>query len=336
MQKIIKNLLEITLPAIVFLASFLCNSLVADVKEGKNILIINSYNSEFVWTQDQDKGFIDEVKKHDPSIRFFCEYLDSKRIEVAAHREEFARLLGAKYKDMPISIIYATDDIALEFAQTFAGQIGMGNAEIVASGINNPNNLVSALHPTTIGIHEVQSAKEIVELALTQNPKTNKIVIICDATEVGQDIGNDIDTQACTISDIPIERIPNMSWYETLAYIGKFDRNTLLLLGLYSVDKDGHYIQPYDVASQISQRAKAPVYAFHDIFTISPDVVGGYVNSGIDQGKMAGKLAVRTIQGRSVGRQNQIEKPGFTWVFNYGAMKRFGISESTLPKGSKL
>jgi len=326
---------RITLPAIAFLASVVVCPLQADVPYGKSFLIINSYDSEFKWTRDQVKGFVTEVKNYDANSRFFCEYLDAKRIDVKLCSAEFAELLQQKYQDKTIALIYATDDIALEFIQANAGQIGMGGIPIIASGINNKNNLRQDLHQTTTGIHEAQSAKDIVMLALKQNPNTKRILIVCDSTTVGQDIANDIDEQARAVSNLPVERLTDRMWSDTLAYIRSFDRDTLFLLGLYAVDQDGCYIQPYDVATQVSKVARGPVYAFHDIFTVSPGVVGGYVNAGLDQGRMAGRMAVNTIADRAAPPLD-IGNPGFAWVFNYGAMKRFGISMSSLPQGSTV
>lgn len=304
--------------------------------ENRNILIINSYDSEFVWTHDQNKGFISEIRRLYPDTEFFIEYIDAKRTNMQLFRSEFAAMLREKYSSRPISLIYATDDIALEFTQSYADWMGMGNVKIVASGINNPVNLLKALHPTTIGIHEAQSARKLVTLALQQNLQTERIVIICDTTDVGQDIGDEIEVQTRDITDLPIERLPAMRWNEVLDYLSGYDRNTLFLLGLYAVDRDGLYIRPYEVATQIAQRVQAPVYAFHDIFTVSPAVIGGYVNAGIDQGRRAGELAVKVLGGKQDFTEEDIERPGFSWIFNYGTLKRFGIPLSSLPEGSKI
>jgi two-component system, sensor histidine kinase len=327
----------LTLPAIVILACMAVYPLEADEIVGKNILVINSYDSSFSWTRDQNSGFVKEVKKYNPDTQFYIEYLDAKRVDVSLYQQAFANFLKAKYQHRTISLIYATDDIALEFAQAFAGLICMGKSvPIVASGINNHENLNKSLHPTTDGIREVQSAKALVTLALKQNPKTTRIVVVCDDSEVGRDIANDIEIQTRAISVLPMERIPNNTWENTLRYIDNFGPNTLFLLGLYAVDSESFYIQPFDVATQVALRANGPVYAFHDVFTSSPCVVGGYVNSGTNQGQLAGRMAVRSIGGKTARHLDANEKPGFTWTFNYEAMKRFGIPESTLPKGSIL
>jgi PAS domain S-box-containing protein len=271
-----------------------------------------------------------------PGTEFFIEYIDAKRTNVSQFHKEFADMLREKYRSRPISLLYATDDIALEFAQAYAEGMGMGDVQIVASGINNPVNLQKSLHPSTIGIREAQSAKKLVSLALRQNPDTKRIVIISDATDVGQDIGDEIEIQTREMCDLPIDRLPSMNWKEVLDRLTQYDRNTLFLLGLYAVDSKGRYLRPYEVATQIAQHAEAPVYAFHDIFTISPAVVGGYVNAGYDQGRMAGDLAVKIFGGKTQFTDNDIGKPGFTWVFNYGTLRRFGIPLSSLPENSRI
>ena len=299
---------------------------------GRSILILNSYDSEFTWTRDQDKGFIEEVRKRHPEISFFIEYLDAKRIDVTRHRDAYAQLLKEKYQQRDIPVIYTTDDIALEFIQSFAAKIGMNGAVIVASGINNEENISRKTHPSTVGIREVERSAEMVKVALRQNPGAKRIVILCDQTDVGQDIADNIDIQARTVTSLPIERLPASDWKGALDRIANYDTKTIFLLGLYAVDSTGYYIQPYNVATEMATAARSPIYAFHDIFTVSPDIVGGYVNSGVDQGRIAGNIAVQALEGRNPG-QIVVTKPGFTWVFSYSAMRRFGIPESTLPAG---
>jgi ABC-type uncharacterized transport system substrate-binding protein len=65
-------------------------------------------------------------------------------------------------------------------------------------------------------------------------------------------------------------------------------------------------------------------------------VVGGYVNAGYDQGRMAGELAIKIFGGKTQFTDNDIGKPGFTWVFNYEILRRFGIPLSSLPENSKI
>jgi len=326
---------KITAYATVLMAVMVVCRIDAAPNASPTILIINSYNSEYAWTRYQETGFTDEIRKYRPKADFFTEYLDAKRMVLSPYRNEFARLLKEKYQKKTISVIYTTDDVATEFVHDFADEIGFGKIPLVASGINNLKNISTERYPTTIGVQEVQNVKSIVELALEQNPHAKRLVIVSDYTAVGKDIAEDITTQVKAVSGIPIERIPPMTFRETSDYLSHFTPDTLFIIGTYSVDKEGRYTPAYDSATENARAAKGPMYAIHDTHVASPEIVGGYVNSGADQGRIAAQAALQVIEGKPVG-EIQVQEPRFTWVFNYGALTRYGISTHGLPFGSVI
>jgi PAS domain S-box-containing protein len=305
------------------------------IEPAANILIIHSYNSEYAWTRYQENGFLHEVKNSQPAAEFFVEYLDAKRMVLAAYRNELAHLIKEKYGQKHITVMYTTDDVATEFVHEFSTEMGLGEIPLVASGINNLKNIDTTRYPLTIGIHEVLNTKAEMELALEQNPDTQRIVILSDYTNVGNDIADDIRNQSALVTRLPVERMPPLAFRDTIDYVRRFDRQTLFIFGTFSSDKDGRYVSAYDSATAMAKAAPGPVYATHNTHTESPEIVGGYVNSGEDQGRIAGNVVVQLLNATPV-KEVVISEPRFIWIFNYPAMSRFGISAHNLPPGSIL
>ncbi|MFA5256842.1 MAG: hypothetical protein WC360_01720, partial [Opitutales bacterium] len=299
-----------------------------------HILIINSYHSGFSWTRIQDDAFVDEVRSQFPDTQFFIEFMDVKRINGTAFQNSFAQMLAQKYKGIDFGLIMTTDDVALQFAQSYATKLWDEHTPILASGINHSPSIDPNLHPGTSGIIESQGGTETISLALRQNPETNQFVVIADTTEVGMEIGRQIEEQARSISMLPIVRTPACTKDELLQFIDQFDSRTTFLLALYVVDKEVSFIDPKILADEISARAKGPVYIFNDIYSESPGVVGGHLNSGTEQGRAAGKIALRLMNGERFEDLPERTNPAKNWIFSHPALRRFGIPASTLPEGS--
>lgn len=324
----------VTTTCVLFFLLVSCASL-KGTEQTATILIIHSYNSEYAWTRYQELGFLHEMKDTHPKAEFYTEYLDAKRMVLSAYRNELAHLIKEKYGKKQIDVIYTTDDVATEFVHQFAEEMGLATTPHVASGINNLKNIDKTRYPMTIGIHEVTNAKAEMELALKQNPGTKRIVILSDYTAVGEDIAHDIRTQAALVTQLPVERMPPIAFRDTGAYLHRFDRDTLFIFGTFSSDKEGRYVSAYDSATAMAKAAPGPIYATHNTHTESPDIVGGYVNSGEDQGRIAADVASQIIDGTPIP-EVVVPEPRFVWVFNYGAMSRFGISTHNLPPGCVL
>jgi PAS domain S-box-containing protein len=301
-----------------------------------NILIINSYHSEYEWTRDQVEGFVAEVRVQYPDAQFYTEFLDAKRINRTTYQHSYARMLSAKYIGMRFSLVYATDDIALDFVQTFSERVWDHNTPIIASGINFYQALDPVQHPLTRGIFEKEAGSAVILTALQQNPNAKLVVIIADQTEVGTEIGDQVEAQTRNLCNLPIIRCTPMNWDDLLNFIGKFDSNTIFLLAQYTVDPSGRYINPIHVSASIAEHANGPVYVFTEMYDKCPNIVGGQVNCGSDHGHLAGKLARMILAGRPVQMLPSDEVCPQRWIFNYKAMQRFGIPESTLPPDSTV
>ncbi len=61
--------------------------------------------------------------------------------------------------------------------------------------------------------------------------------------------------------------------------------------------------------------------------------LGGKVEDGDDVGRLAGRMAVRTLAGEDA-RSIPVQRAPLAYVFNHGQMQRHGIDESQLPAGS--
>lgn len=105
------------------------------VEKTRNILVINSYEQGFAWTDSLMAGILKEAKVH-PEIMLSIENLNSKRFG-QNHFETFKHYFQEKYVGVHFDGILVTDNDALDFAFKYDQDL-FSDVPVVFTGISNP------------------------------------------------------------------------------------------------------------------------------------------------------------------------------------------------------
>src|SRR5207249_1032570 len=98
-------------------------------------------------------------------------------------------------------------------------------------------------------------------------------------------------------------------------------------------DGSGRTLVPAFVLEQLANVASVPIYSHVDSY-VGHGVVGGRVISFEREGKNSARLALRILAGErpeTIGVQKPSEN---TYMFDWRQLRRWGISEGSLPPGS--
>jgi signal transduction histidine kinase len=108
--------------------------------------------------------------------------------------------------------------------------------------------------------------------------------------------------------------------------------HTLVLLTSVAQDTAGTRFKSNEAGPMVAAAANAPVFSLFDVY-INHGEVGGYLSSLSEQGKVAGGMALRLLSG---ARPQDIPtvKGVDTYMFDWRALKRWGLRHSDLPPGS--
>ena len=312
--------------------------LAAEASEQTRILVLNSYHRGFQWTDTQVEGFEAAVAERFPRTLFFTEYVDAKRFPLTPeYIRELADVLAFKFRNVPPSLVYATDDIALDIAYRQVRERWPG-VPIVASGVNafegdpepraGGNNVYIA--------HEADNSGEAISMALTLHPGIRRIVVIQDATDVGREIGSVVAGAARKITTLPVVQTEPMPYAELLDTVRRSPADTLFILVLFTQDSDGEFVDCARVSEEVADVARGPVYVTNELHFHGPDIVGGQVHLGQTHGRAAAQLAIQLLEGAPASELSNAEVVATDWQFNYPALRRFGVPQSRLPPGSRV
>ena len=112
------------------------------------------------------------------------------------------------------------------------------------------------------------------------------------------------------------------------------DHTVILHTSIYS-DGEGHSLIPADAVALVAERANRPIVVDLDTH-FGRGSVGGLITTSSSLGEAAAKIALRILNGESASnipiKESELARP----IFDWRQLKRFGISEASLPEGSEV
>ncbi len=134
-SKMVKGLFSLLALTLVF-----CPPVSAADRVHRNVLLLNSYHSGYLWT-DAVTTAVNQVLGNRSDLHLFVEYMDTKRWSDDIHFQHYLRLLRYKYQEaggtgLPLEAVICFDDHALDFALHYREELFHG-VPIVFGGIND-------------------------------------------------------------------------------------------------------------------------------------------------------------------------------------------------------
>lgn len=127
--------------------------------------------------------------------------------------------------------------------------------------------------------------------------------------------------------------LSNLTMNSILAQVRNTPSHAIILFGSVSRDAAGHsFISATQSLPMVIGAANAPVYVFSDTL-VGQGSAGGYVISYGQQGRIAADTAMRVLRGEKP-HDIPLTKGTNIYLFDWRALKRWGLKEVALPAGS--
>lgn len=302
--------------------------------ERKKILVIHSYHSTMKWVEAIEEGLSKAFSEKNYDI--YIEYMDTKRAIYKEYLKAEYDQLVMKHSQNTFDAIIVSDNNAMNFITRFGNSV-FQDVPIVFCGISNVQDYEKYMTKNYTGVTESIDIKSTVDIALEQNPLTQKIYIINDVTTTGkanQELLENV-LQNKAYGHIEKEYISDMNMSDVIGKMKTLEEKSIVLLLSYTKDRSNNVFSYEEVGHLISTHAIRPVYVVWD-FYLGTGVVGGMVSSGFSQGEEVGTIVNRIFEGEKVYNIPIQHTSPNQYMFDVEAMKRFNIRKATLPQGSEL
>ncbi|WP_072681904.1 ABC transporter substrate binding protein [Arcobacter sp. LA11] len=300
-------------------------------KENKKILILHSYHHTFNWTDRLNNGIFSVLDKNDANTEYFIEYMDTKRFVNIKHYDNLAKIYYEKYKNTKFDLIISSDNNAFNFLKKYNNSI-FKSVPVSFCGVNSLVKKDVENFENFTGTNEQADITKNIELIKTLHPNTNKIYIIIDTTTTGSQIKKQVDLaiKKYPNKNLVFEFISDITYNNLKTKVKNLPKNSVILLTVFFRDKDNNFFEWNDVSIMLSKNANVPVYSPWEF----EGIIGGYSISSFFQGKAAGTIAKKILEGKKV-KDIPIEyvSPN-KYIFNYEKLLQHGINQDLLPKNS--
>lgn len=303
--------------------------------ERTKVLIFHSYHEGLSWTDNINKG-IRSVFDDKGNTEFHFEYLDSKRNTDSLYLGKLYDLYKIKYHDIPFDVIIAVDNNALNFLLEHRDEFYQ-NIPVVFCGINQfSDQMIKGLNGIT-GVTEEPDFKGTIELILKLHPKLKELVIINDnRTFTAKIIARQIrEFWPLLQTKVKPRFLSEVSHPELIDHISHLNDTSVVLLTVFSVDRNGRYISYQENMEMIHEVTNVPVYGGWE-FYLNKGIVGGVLTSGFEQGHLAASMAWQIIQGLPADSIPIVQKGYNHLKFDYNQLSRFNIKPDQLPSESLI
>jgi PAS domain S-box-containing protein len=304
----------------------------APSKPVKRILILNEVGTSYPATKIINEGIETALQNSPYQLEFYSEYLDTVLFPDPAAQQEFRDFYIRKYQNRRPDVIITVGPSSLRFMQE-VHQTAFPGVPIIFC---LPYGIVPgtpALDPNFTGVENDMAPAETLEIALRLQPGTKHVVVVSGVSEFDKQ-GQALVMQhfKAFTDQVDIRYVTDLAMPDLLERLRQLPTHTVVLLVSVGQDAAGTRFKSSEVGAMVADAANAPVFSLFDVY-LNHGEVGGDLSSLGEQGRAAGGVALRTLNGerpQDIPRVKAVP----TAMFDWRALKHWGLNESALPAGS--
>ena len=279
-----------------------------------------------------EEGLRDAFQSSHQKLEIYREYMESVLFPDPADQQRFREFYIRKYLDRRPDVIITVGPSPLKFMVETHKRAFPGVPIVFCLPVWVPSTLT--LDSDFTGVLNDLAPGETIQAGLHLQPGTKHIVVAGGTSYIDSQIAGAVKEQLSPYeSSFDVSYLTNLKKSELVDRLHHLPAHTIVLYTSLSRDAQGEtFISGTEGTSTIAASANAPVFVLYETF-LNHGEVGGKVSSNRRQGRIAGELALRILQGEKPQNIPQVHA-GTVPMFDWRALKRWGMKESALPPGS--
>ena len=308
----------------------------APLKEVRRVLIVNVYSplsSPGIAAIDQ--AIVAGLEKAPYQIELYNEELDSALFPDEASQREFQEWFIRRYSVRRPDVIIAVGPDPLKFLVE-SHEKAFPNIPIIFCGSTEEMLDELRLDSHFTGVWGTATPDKTLEAALRLQPSTRHVVVVGGVSAYDRKLESITKTSLQKYeSKLDFTYLTDLDMPTLLDRLRHLPSNTIVYHTSIMQDAAGsRFIDASQSVPLVASAANAPVFVVDDV-DIGKGTVGGNVLSFAAQGQAAATMAVRVLTGEKP-QDIPIEKSANVYMFDWRAMRRWGLKESNLPPDSVI
>jgi PAS domain S-box-containing protein len=309
----------------------------AQVKLVRRVLILNELGPVASPAINLVDGAIrDRLARSPYNVELYAESLETTLFPDPAAQQEFLESYIHKYHDRQPDVIIAVGPSPLHFlAQShdkFFPDTPVVFCVSTPGMVGNPT-----LDSSFTGVWEMPDFAKTLDVALKLLPDTRHIVVVGGVAVY--DRANEAiirDGLRSYDARFDVTYLTDLDMSTLLERLGRLPKHSIILQAGISEDAAGtRYIVATQSDPLVARVANAPVFpsgAMADV-DVGQGAIGGYLVSFAKEGEIAAADAARILDGEKP-KDIPIVRGASAYMFDWRALKRWGLREADLPPGS--
>ncbi|HET7220974.1 MAG TPA: ATP-binding protein [Vicinamibacterales bacterium] len=261
-------------------------------------------------------------------LDYYSEYIDQYHFNDAKYQPALRDYLRTRYAGRPFDVVIATTTATLQLARDAGHDLFPGSAIVfhAGRGMKAP--------PSSTGVLSAVDLGGTLAMALALHPQVTHVAVISGASAFDKGYGNLAREQFRRFNDrVRFSYLYGQPLEVLQREVAGLSRDSLVFYISFSEDGAGRRVMPIEVLDKIAAIAPVPVYGAHENM-LDHGIVGGRIYSATVIAQHTARLALRVLSGESPERIPVTEVDPYVTAFDWRQLRRWGISESTLPDGS--
>lgn len=326
------NLALVLIAAVAALVLPQCTAAVP-VKEVRRVLIFNDLGLWSPGTAAINNEIFAALENSPYQVEFYGENLDTSLFPDEVSQRQFREWYFRKYTDRKPDLIIAVGPSALKLTADIHDQFSP-DTPVVFCGITEELSSSPKIDSHFTGVWDVVQPGKTLDAALHLQPGTKHVVVAGGVAPFDRHI-EALVRQAFRDyeSRLDFTYLTDLAMPTLLEQLKHLSSQTIVYHTSIMQDAVGtHFIDASESAPLVAAAANAPVFIVDDV-DFGTGAVGGDLYSYTLQGRQVAEMASRILKGEKP--QNiPIVKNANVYMFDWRALRRWGLKESDLPPGS--
>lgn len=301
----------------------------------KRILVLYSYHEGLPWEKFIDDGLRETLASESTfPIELNIEHTDRPSYPDDAYLHKLIDLYRYKYSDPAMDLVLGIGDEAVDLLRGYGDKLFHQIPMVFVTSAQSTLRHSYRKPNTTMLLWEldINGTIDIIKNIL---PETKHIYIVAGSSIT--------DRELLKLAQASMQEYKNRFSIHYLTDITKADlvrkvtqlpKHSAILFLAFFRDTEGKSFIPREVLAAISRQANVPVFGITDTY-VGHGIVGGKVVSAKVHGRRCAEIALRILSGEPTAATSIMHFPN-RLMFDWGQLKRWGISENLLPDHSMV
>ncbi len=315
-----------------YTALVLSGGMEAQARPTRRVLILNETGTSYPAINTIDQGIRAGLQDAPYRLEFYREYMETVLFPDPETQQEFRAFYLRKYQNRKPDVIITVGPSPLQFMletheRAFAG------VPVIFCLPYGPSPGTLTLDGGITGVANVVEPAATLEVALRLKPETKHVIIVGGTSTLDRQTRSMVQQGLRSYAGrLDISYLTDLTMPALLKRLRHVPSDAIILFSGITQDAAGTPFLGSESAPAVTAAASAPVFVLTDSF-LGHGEVGGKLFTRFEQGQVTGNMSLRVLNG---------EKPqdipvvnGVTqYMFDWRALKRWGMKESNLPPGS--